>query len=325
MRQVANLDVLSSMVSFFGMSPPITLNFEEDVRRQIIKALTSAGYTVNEPVSLERLVRQFLNYEHRLILPRPRKAFRSRELSQKFCALAVRQRQVLEEIERKSQVGENLNIFLSENLTDLDYDDLLLNDWHIYHLHLGSSIPRRNGFVKRSRELVYVYIQDNALYMIDVLDHKAFGKQELVEILHFNWPHAIEKFRATGFSAGSTRLSAKQRERIRYRGVNSLVVMPDDTAYWPFGGGYSSAGLGTRAVIGTDVFLDKVKQWEIGCRNSRSQILANIEAQTKMKLKELYLELIFMENEWIIIECQTNIRIMLNFRNSPLQSAEFQI
>lgn len=295
------LDALFFMPTFVDMPAAITLNFHEDVRRQVIKLLIGAGYSVNKEARLEDLVRQYLNYERRLIHPKPRRSFHSREFVRKFDTLKLEHQRVIREIERKSQVGESLSHFLSDKLAEIDFDDLLLNDWHIYHLHLGSIRPKKNGFVKRSKELLYAYVKPDALYLMDVLDHKAFGEQQLVEILHTNWPHAIERFKALEFTTRPLHFTSKEREALRNKGVQTLVTTSDGTTYWPFGGGYSSARLSTRVVVDTDEFFYNVRNWEIMCRDNAEQILEDIRKQTGKKLSELYLELIYTDSGWVII------------------------
>ena len=56
----------------------------------------------------------------------------------------------------KIKEGIDITPHLSKKLTDLNYDDPLLNDWGIYHLHLGTEFDKR-GFVNRTGPPLYFF------------------------------------------------------------------------------------------------------------------------------------------------------------------------
>ena len=59
---------------------------------------------------------------------------------------------------------------LSRKIVDLDYDDDLLNDWDIYHLHLGTNL-HIDGFVKRTGPMLFVRFNEQNAYFKNVMGH----------------------------------------------------------------------------------------------------------------------------------------------------------
>lgn len=66
--------------------------------------------------------------------------------------------------------------YQSTLLERASYNDGLLNDWGINHLHLGGGThPRKPDYVARTSELLYVYVFGDYLIFIDVLNHSSFA------------------------------------------------------------------------------------------------------------------------------------------------------
>lgn len=67
----------------------------------------------------------------------------------------------------------------------------MLNDWGIYHLHLGTTI-QSDGFVEQDNdELLFARITPTKFYLINVMKHGDWERKLIVEILHSNWPETI--------------------------------------------------------------------------------------------------------------------------------------
>ena len=163
----------------------------------------------------------------------------------------------LAEIERKIESGKNLNPYLSRKLPNLSANDELLNDWGIQHLHLGSSVitkKKNKGFIKGTPDLLFVYFDEQSAYFIVIGDHDSFGDEELLQILHDNWPEVLEKSRNPNIkSVIPDDLTSKQRDQLRRAGYNmGANVMRDGTAYVMVGGGIMSSGDNTLDVYGTN-------------------------------------------------------------------------
>jgi hypothetical protein len=93
-------------------------------------------------------------------------------------------------IQALASTGGDLLPHLSRSLKKGDYDDALLNDWGIHHLHLSTN-KDPDGFVSRTKELLFARSTDDAMYCIAVLPHGAWSNQAFVQALHDNWPATL--------------------------------------------------------------------------------------------------------------------------------------
>jgi len=102
------------------------------------------GYVVNPNLSNRDISITYFNLQRRRIASAPRKVVLSAEFSCPSTHIAG-----LELIKTKAANGEDLVPHQSTRLNDPSFDDALLNDWDIHHLHLGTTI-QPNGFVERT-------------------------------------------------------------------------------------------------------------------------------------------------------------------------------
>lgn len=148
----------SPMLSSFPYR--LEINLRDDFDEICYHALQRAGY---KEASRERAVYQYFNLCKRSVEAKPRRVVHSREFK---CPEAYRL--ALEEFEDKVRKGRSLMPFMSDKYRKLNYDDLLLNDWNVYHFHLSRRY-KANGLVKRSDFEIFAYITDETMYMIQII------------------------------------------------------------------------------------------------------------------------------------------------------------
>ncbi|WP_313163963.1 hypothetical protein [Sedimentibacter sp.] len=88
---------------------------------------------------------------------------------------------------------------MSDSILKTDFNDGLLYDWNIYHLHLTKQF-RTDGFAKRSNYELFVYLTEDTTYFIQVYSHNKknlYSTEDMVRIIYDNWSHLIEKNRIT--------------------------------------------------------------------------------------------------------------------------------
>jgi hypothetical protein len=111
------------------------------------------GIHLADPTNLERVLFSYFSVQRRPIEPRPREVKWSRELLAK--TLTDVERQAVAIIERQAKEGVNLTPRLSQSILDAEFNDGLLDDWGIHHLHLSDRV-QANGFVERDGRLLFV-------------------------------------------------------------------------------------------------------------------------------------------------------------------------
>ena len=169
----------------------------------------------------------------RLILPSPRSIIKSKEF---ICPGEYET--ALDELEKKIVNGESLIPYLSEKITDLNYNDKLLNDWNIYHLHLSRRF-RQDGFAKRSDFELFIYVTDYIIYFIQIYPHSKedlYSTQDMVRIIYDNWPDLIEKYRIKDIISLSENLDDKSYGELRDLNMGLLVQVRENNVFGPIGG-----------------------------------------------------------------------------------------
>lgn len=163
----------------------LEIDFEGDWRNFMAGLLAEAGHTVPPADSLETVSIKYWNIAHRTIKPQPRNFFEPTN----FIVPSEHQR-AYEIIKREAQSGGDLRPHQSTRLTDEFFNDRLFNDWEIHHFHLGN-VFKDSSFMKRTNDLLMARVSESAFYAIMIGTHESWSDDQLVEILHQNWPDLI--------------------------------------------------------------------------------------------------------------------------------------
>lgn len=227
----------------------LTINFQQDWVEILCQKLAERGYSKDSSQhDSDALCIQYFNVLKRQIDAKPRKILVSKEFS-----CPKQYRTGIKLIRRNVESGQDLTPHLSENIKSLDYHDALLNDWGIYHFHLGDSLEK-TGFIKRTGPLLFARVTDEYFYMLDVLGHGSWSQQRLVEIVHDNWQESISLFKIPeGYRLSSVPPSDQDIAQFRKYGMSTPIQVSDGTIYSLLGGGYSLGGSYSRSGISIDV------------------------------------------------------------------------
>lgn len=289
-----------------GCATVADIDFERDLANIFAGELAAIGYVPPTPPAAgacvselhryrDEILYKWLHLRNRVPLSRPRKIHRSSEFRVSSESLAPELQKGLALIERKLAHGHTIYHHLSRTISELDYHDLLLDDWNIHHLHLGTTIidrGRNKGLIEGTSNVVYCIFRPDDVYFIQIRPHD-FCDPELLEIVNSNWPELLSRLSLyppttpEGDIVSSTRDSVKVARAPRVpRGHSSYsrsplddcpplvvpVTLRDGTVLMPPGLGFATSGhsLSTRmAVIN---WKRKLQQWEMYLR----EILENI-------------------------------------------------
>jgi hypothetical protein len=236
------------------MEYEIKMDLYRDWISHLRKVLEQAGYTPS--TNQEDVSMQYFNLIRRLITVVPRKVLIAKEFKSPP-ELELGLNYVKEKIER----GKDLRPHLSRKIVDLDYDDDLLNDWDIHHLHLGT-IQEIDGFVKRTGPVLFVRFDEQNAYLINVMGHGSWTKQEMIRIIHRNWPESIERFRLKVVVGLNKSVTDKDIKAFRAAHVVSLIEPEPNVIYVPPGMGLTAAGIGVEVVRVSHRYANLMKLYE---------------------------------------------------------------
>lgn len=178
---------------------------------------------------LQRMTCIYLGVRRRLVSLNPRRVLKSKDFS---CGLKYRG--ALDQIERIIQDGGDLTPYLSRCIKKVDYNDALLNDWGIHHLHLGTTVES-DGFMNRTGPLLYCRFEEDSVYFIAILPHGSWTTQKLLKTVHRNWPESLSQFRARGIKG--VRRTDEEIKELRRKNANYCLEVEPGVAHFPPGGG----------------------------------------------------------------------------------------
>lgn len=104
-------------------------------------------------------------------------------------------------------------------------------------------------------------LRTNDAYLLDIRAHGAWADEDLVEIVHSNWPETIARYSIKGISVHHT-LTTLERQHLRSKNGNAGVQTKDGTFYCVIGGGLVESGDNLAAVRWGDFILISAKSIE---------------------------------------------------------------
>jgi len=184
----------------------------------------------------ENIILSYFNWEKKLISQKPRTLYESKELS---CPEHLKV--PFEQIKNLLRNGGDLSGYLSRNIQKPSKHDFLLYDWGIHHLHFYST---QSLGQKRSSELLYIFLTEDSVYLIDIKDHDSFEDIDLLEIIHSNWFHLIEPLWVRNAVGLSNSVTEQERKKLRNCKINVPVVLKSGKVLTSMllGGGITTLG-----------------------------------------------------------------------------------
>lgn len=230
-----------------------------------------------------------------LIAPAPRKI---KVASNFVCPehLRLGYEQLLLEIEQ----GKDLSPRASRKQRDSKvFVDKMLADWGVHHLHLGSDYIKKGknkGLVQGNKEILFVYVTQDYVHIIDVFDHCSWAKEKVLQVVHDNWPELIEVYRLPRDVDIAQNITELDRLNYRNSNINTFTKI-GDTVYFTPGGGLTCGGLGGADVERSNIVLRATRD----LRNWVDTNLAFITDALKVRgVYEAEDELIFEVSKFIL-------------------------
>lgn len=286
----------------------LKIDFVGDWYKQIKTILENDwGYDASK-LSGEALALAYFNAESRRITSQPRSIL----LADTFICppnLQAGWNRLRAIVESGGDVTPNLSKFVD----DIDYKDAMLNDWGIYHFHLGESLEGK--FVRRTGPLLFAYVTETVLYALGIYSHGAWADSDCIETIHRNWPEAIESFKINGVPAEKI-LTQAQRLALRRKNVNSFVAVSDGTVYGPPGGGMVCSGDNIQSVVLMDRQLDLLETLEENVKSQLPVVLDDLRRHGYLDGEELDAKLVITDEKYFLWLPKYNARCVILEKNN---------
>lgn len=156
--------------------------------------------------------------------------------------------------------GDNLQPFLTKNISSVCIQDKFLYDFGLYHFHLGRFFEKDykgNVFIERSKNVALAVVRDDEIFMVSIEDHnknsnpKIWSDTKYIETIHSDRPDLISNFKILGLS-GSVKTSDEDRLILRKKNANSSILLKDGTVYSSLMSPLMSSGNSLKAVMAID-------------------------------------------------------------------------
>ncbi len=222
----------------------------------------------------EDLIQMWINVRLKLIPQQNYQVFRSNSLTSKSLSKEISDG--IDSVQEKLEQGVDVTPHMTKTVLKGSFTDYLLSDWGIYHLHLGLSMD--GNFIKRTKEVLFLTIQKNRAYFIDVREHGSdgekhvFAQYDLLKTLADEFPEVIERFELKGFGCDSSKISDPAIiANARKTGIEIPQAI-NGKIYAPMGGGITRACTSTRAQIETDYLLYFANNLEKEINEKRDEV-----------------------------------------------------
>lgn len=228
--------------------------------KMIKDGLADWFYTRKQPMpetfDAWELALRMVHLKHRRIDVSPRQVRKSVAF-QNSIQLPIHQHAV-NEIIRRSNVGEDLNPFLSTEAvrTGKSSNDALLNDWGIHHFHLGEVGTGIVDRAPRTNDLLFVVVQPSILYLLDILDHSSFENIHLFKILETDFPELIDTHQLDIIELENP-INDTDRRLLREAGINTITSTANGFYFGP-GGGVTTSGRSMLVVDESRQFVNRL-------------------------------------------------------------------
>lgn len=150
-------------------------------------------------------------------------------------------------LKNKIETGKDITTYLSKLVLRPTITDSLLNDWGVHHFHLGEELE--GDFISRTGPLLFALVRQDTFYAIGIFGHGEWANEDIVEIIHSNWPEVISKYKTQDNVEISNHPSPEDRLKLRKNEINSFFECTDGTIYMPIGGGMSTSGYNVESTM----------------------------------------------------------------------------
>ena len=216
---------------------PLKMDLMKDYAGLLRQRLAAKGYPAPASETDEETLTRYLNMLNRSIEPRPRVTKKAAGFT---CPPDYQAG--LDALIKVSEAGGNLRPYQSTGMEKDKYDDGMLNDWGLHHFHMGTSPhPTISGYVSRTGPLLYAVVTPDTLYCIAILQHQQWSNQQLLEVMHRDFPDLTKAGIFTSSTLEPQGLAVNytdnEVQQLRNAGISPITQRTDGTIMMGPGGG----------------------------------------------------------------------------------------
>lgn len=278
-----------------------TIDLEKDYENICRGELTRIGYGIAVTDDAEDIEIKCINYYFRLPIWKPRKVLEAKDFS---CPTNLQS--YYSNLKQKIEAGDDLTEYLSK-LIKRDYQDKMLEDWKVYHLHLFSQLPG-TPHNPLDGNIVYCSITEDIVYVLFIGNHSQFSDQSMLSIISDNWPDLMKNSTVCDDGELMMRASNSDISELRKNNINTLMEV-NGKIITPIGGGFDSCGNSLMVTMRNDMNRKWLRDFEKNINSTESKIQNIILSNGQSIPQKLNISLIFEDETFFIYEKNTNLRL----------------
>ena len=284
------------------------MSLESDLSRLIRDQFDKNDISYDSSMPLQRLIARYFEMTTRRIQPVPRDVHFSEKIHTSLGELSRAGESdtsargtwgMVFGLRQHFVDGANVNAFLGKSIGNAEGFDGLLWTYGMHHFHLGRETDK-DGFVKRSKHLVFAIVTPTDAYFVDVRPHPpkdgiGWVSQELLQIVHSNWPKLIEANVLHGMSGDE--LTDEEMQELRRKNMNYAMKI-GGKAIAPLLGGLAGDGSSVLCTLSASRLLHELRYHEEVLRNE--EVLQTVARDLRAKEHDveptLEFQLVLLEN-----------------------------
>lgn len=223
----------------------IVADFGEDYKQFILLSikkyfninLEDDKYSYLKDLEPQNLYFQYLSNSKRIPPAKPRNVHLSKELINSDLYNTYKDK--VENITEFLKSGQSIRPYLNRDVKHIFKKncpkDFLLNDWDLYHLHLGELKPNAN-FCDRTKYVLFCKITNNDVYLIQILDHtedSSFACRQLLTIIRDNWIEQYNVHKLNDILGMEREFSDSEYRQLREAGICTILNIDGDYCISP--------------------------------------------------------------------------------------------
>ncbi len=260
----------------------------DDLRDRLVEDLERGGLSVPDTArkNVASALCARLRVAHRSITPRPRILHWSTELQARRVTLASELQALLSLVANELEKGDDVNQRLTRHYFRAGFNDPLLNDLGVHHLHLGR---RDDGHDKTRRhimsgggdELLWVTIQPRDVYLLELLPHHAFNTFDFARVIHRNWKFLLGSPLEGCSIDEATIRTAEQRATLRNAGFSTPLSIDGEVFFTSL---IMSDGTSVEVARRADAMLNGVRELYEWIEANFASMLTRMEGREPSEL-----------------------------------------
>ncbi|PBJ11516.1 hypothetical protein [Flavobacterium sp. ACN6] len=218
------------------------MNFTEDISNYILAEFSYLAIEHKLSENIDDDLLKLFTLQRKIIYPYRRTVDISKELQDKINNNYQHSQEILQ-LKKMIGNGIDVNAHQSKNLLNYHVHDKLVYDWNIYHLHLSFEKLPNQYFTKRTKLVLFVYIDKNRVLFLDTAKHpphETFADKKLLEIIDNNWNNVLQEI--AGVINLTSDLSSKERFDLRKHNINEGIINVNGKMIHSPGFGQASSG-----------------------------------------------------------------------------------